>query len=181
MIEGKDAIDIVSVIGAEIQLHQCGSRFKASCPFHEEKTPSFMVVPDSQKFHCFGCGAHGDVVDFIQMRHGLSFQDALKHLGLRPGAIDDARKRQIDRKKKAFSEYERWERDYCNQIGKLIRDSYDALAELTKEDFNLYGSFLHGLFVWEYHLWLMVHGDKEDKFNLYQELRRGRIRSESRA
>jgi DNA primase len=60
-------------------------RRKALCPFHDERTPSFIVSQARQTFHCFGCGAHGDVITFIMKLKGLSFKDALSYLGMAPG------------------------------------------------------------------------------------------------
>lgn len=73
--------DIVEVISAYTQLKRVGSRYQALCPLHNDrKTPSFSVSPDKQLFHCFGCGAGGNVIHFIQRRENLDFMDALKLL-----------------------------------------------------------------------------------------------------
>ena len=57
--------DIVEIIGARVQLKKAGREYKACCPFHDEKTPSFWVSPDKQFYHCFGCGAHGTALGFL--------------------------------------------------------------------------------------------------------------------
>ncbi len=73
--------DIVEVISAYTQLKRVGSRYQALCPLHNDrKTPSFSVSPDKQLFHCFGCGAGGNVIHFIQRKENLDFMDALKLL-----------------------------------------------------------------------------------------------------
>jgi DNA primase len=64
--EVRSRNDIADVIGSYLSLKNAGTRFKANCPFHKEKTPSFTVSPDRQIYHCFGCGAGGDVIRFIQ-------------------------------------------------------------------------------------------------------------------
>lgn len=77
--------DIVEIIGARVALKKSGREFKACCPFHNEKTPSFWVSPDKQFYHCFGCGAHGTVVGFLMQYEKLSFIEALEDLAQRAG------------------------------------------------------------------------------------------------
>lgn len=74
------ANDIVEVISQFVPLKRAGRNFKACCPFHQEKTPSFMVQPEKQLFHCFGCQAGGDVFSFLMKYENLSFPEALKML-----------------------------------------------------------------------------------------------------
>ena len=61
----QDRLDIVEVVGGYIPLKRAGRHYKATCPFHTEKTPSFMVNPAKQIFHCFGCGVGGDAISFV--------------------------------------------------------------------------------------------------------------------
>jgi len=81
----KEASDIVDVIGRHLELKRSGSTYKALCPFHQEKTPSFTVNPARQIFHCFGCDTGGDVIRFIMLYEGLPFVDSLKKLALQSG------------------------------------------------------------------------------------------------
>jgi DNA primase len=77
--------DIVGLVNAHVTLRRVGNTFKACCPFHKEKTPSFHVNPTRQTYHCFGCGAHGDVFKFLMMQDGLAFMDAVRLLAERAG------------------------------------------------------------------------------------------------
>ncbi len=77
--------DIIDVIGARVQLKKAGKEYKACCPFHDEKSPSFTVVPDKQFYHCFGCGAHGTALGFLMEYDHLSFVEAIEDLAARLG------------------------------------------------------------------------------------------------
>jgi len=77
--------DIVEIIGARVPLKKSGREYKACCPFHSEKSPSFWVSPDKQFYHCFGCGAHGTVVGFLMQYEKLGFLDAVTELAERAG------------------------------------------------------------------------------------------------
>src|ERR1700759_1326428 len=77
--------DIVEVIGLRVPLKKAGREYKACCPFHGEKTPSFWVSPDKQFYHCFGCGAHGTAVGFLMAYDRLSFPEAIEELATRYG------------------------------------------------------------------------------------------------
>ena len=76
----KTSIDIVDVVGSYIELKKSGANFKANCPFHGEKTPSFVVSPQKQIFHCFGCGVGGDSVKFVMEIEKLSYPEAIEKL-----------------------------------------------------------------------------------------------------
>ncbi|HEX6134590.1 MAG TPA: DNA primase [Longimicrobiales bacterium] len=77
--------DIVEVVGEQVPLKRAGKDFRALCPFHHEKTPSFYVVPRGGFYKCFGCGESGDVFTFLMKRGGLAFHDAVRELGKKYG------------------------------------------------------------------------------------------------
>jgi len=80
-IEGlKARLDIVDVVGGYIELRKAGANFKGVCPFHDEKTPSFVVSPQKQIYHCFGCGAGGDSIKFVMEHDKLSYPEAIEKL-----------------------------------------------------------------------------------------------------
>ncbi len=83
--EIKSKIDIVDLIQEYLPLKQSGANFKARCPFHEEKTPSFMVNREKQFYHCFGCHESGDIFTFIQKMENIDFLEALKILANKAG------------------------------------------------------------------------------------------------
>jgi len=81
----KEKVDIVQVISQYVSLQKSGSGYKGLCPFHSEKTPSFHVNPVLKFYHCFGCGASGDVIKFVQEIEHLSFRDAVMRLARQVG------------------------------------------------------------------------------------------------
>jgi DNA primase len=92
MDELKSRADIVSVVSEHVVLKKVGRSHKGLCPFHKEKSPSFTVRADPPVFHCFGCGVGGDVVEFVKLKEGLSFKDAIESLARRFGVtIPDSR------------------------------------------------------------------------------------------
>ena len=85
----KSRLSIVDVVSSRVQLRQAGSAWKACCPFHKEKTPSFTVNPSTGFYKCFGCGEAGDIFTFLMKNDGMSFMDALKTLAERCGVTVD--------------------------------------------------------------------------------------------
>ncbi len=93
-----DRLDLAELIGSRITLKKAGANYKACCPFHDEKTPSFNVRPDKGFYHCFGCGAHGDAISFIREFEGIGFTEAVEELAKRAGLevpYDKAAKQEI--------------------------------------------------------------------------------------
>ncbi len=81
----REQANIVEVVSAYVRLLPAGRNYKALCPFHQEKTPSFYVSPEKGLWHCFGCGAGGDVIDFVQRIEGLTFPEAVAKLARQLG------------------------------------------------------------------------------------------------
>src|ERR1700730_3649523 len=77
--------DIVEVVGSQFKLERAGKENRACCPFHSEKTPSFTVNAQKRFFHCFGCGKHGNALDFLMQHGGLGFREAVADLARRAG------------------------------------------------------------------------------------------------
>ncbi|AKM81358.1 MAG: primase protein [Candidatus Pacebacteria bacterium GW2011_GWF2_38_9] len=111
--EVKDATNIVEIIGERIKLDSAGINFKACCPFHNEKTPSFFVNPGLQRYRCFGCGANGDTLDFLQNFEGVTFYEALKTLADRAGiALKEFQKSKDDEEREKLIEILSFAKEY---------------------------------------------------------------------
>lgn len=85
LAEIRSTADIVDVVSARVFLKKAGKDYSGLCPFHAEKTPSFTVSPDKQIYHCFGCGAGGDVFDFVMAYEGITFPEAVQALARQYG------------------------------------------------------------------------------------------------
>ncbi|KUK83225.1 MAG: DNA primase, partial [Petrotoga mobilis] len=83
--EIKSKVDIVDFVNSYLSLSKSGKNYTALCPFHAEDTPSFYIFPETQTFHCFGCGAHGDVITFLEKYEQISFLDALRKIATYAG------------------------------------------------------------------------------------------------
>ena len=120
----KERLDIVDLVSGHVTLSRTGQNFKARCPFHDERTPSFTVSPTKQLFHCFGCGASGDAVTFFMKVSGLSFPDAIRELGRRAGVeIPDARNAEESR--------EGQERRRLEDVNEAARDHFTNVLKET--------------------------------------------------
>jgi len=78
--EVKNKLAVVDVVGESVTLKKAGTTYKGLCPFHGEKTPSFVVTPQRETWHCFGCGLGGDIFSFVMQRDGVTFPEALRTL-----------------------------------------------------------------------------------------------------
>lgn len=94
--EIRNRVDIVELISSYVTLKRTGASYKGLCPFHEEKTPSFSVIPKLQRYHCFGCHEKGDAFSFVMKMENLSFPEAMKRLADRVGIRYEPRARSAE-------------------------------------------------------------------------------------
>ncbi len=102
--EIKGKLPVADVVGETVALKRAGTIHKGLCPFHAEKTPSFIVTPERETWHCFGCGEHGDIFTFVMRRDGLEFREALSRLAERAGVELNTRSAGEDRRRKRLRE-----------------------------------------------------------------------------
>jgi DNA primase len=140
----KEATDIVELIASFVPLSKVGSRFRALCPFHHEKTPSFYVNPQSQFYHCFGCHKGGDAFDFVCEREQLTFAEALEMLAKRAGVnIERQSHEHSGRRDRLRALLEaasrRFQEHLAGQQGRAARDylARRNIATKTVQDFGL--------------------------------------------
>ncbi len=99
-----ERVDIVSLISRHVELKKSGREFKGRCPFHQEKTPSFYVVPEKRFYFCHGCRASGDAVSFVQRYLGKTFVDAVKDLAREVGVDIEAAQDPASRERQQIKE-----------------------------------------------------------------------------
>jgi DNA primase len=136
----KDRLSINDVVGQYVKLERSGSNFRARCPFHSERTPSFFISPARGTYHCFGCGVGGDIFTFIQEVEGLDFKGALKVLAERAGVplVYEAAERK-DERERLHSLMEEATLFFQKRIDSLPDvGSYLAQRGLTKETLSAF-------------------------------------------
>lgn len=169
--------DIFNILQAEgVELKQRGKYFWGLCAFHPEKTPSFCINPERQRWKCFGCGEQGDVVDFVMRLKGISFPYALQYLGIRGDSPvrtnpQEAKRRELVKKFNSWcSNYSKYicERlRLCNHIDALVKTPEDLELEGISEMYLLRDMYL-------YHLSVLTNETDESRYQLYKEVRYGR-------
>ena len=104
--ELRSRITLSDVIRKHVRLTRAGREFKGCCPFHNEKTPSFYVNDDKQFYHCFGCGAHGSVIDYVMRHDNLSFPESVEAIAMTVGMqVPKSAPEDIEKAKKEKSLY----------------------------------------------------------------------------
>ena len=162
MVDGKpDLIETLAREGIELR------RGWGLCPFHADKHPSMKINRDRQTFHCFGCGAHGDVINFIQKLHNLDFKDALRYLGMKPGkpAPIDPKMR---RKRELLADFEQWRRDKYNDACDFYNDIWHVLrACKDMEKISQHAPMIHQLSQIENEILVLSEGNHAEQYELY--------------
>jgi DNA primase len=102
--EIKSKLPVIDVVGETVALKRAGSVYKGLCPFHAEKTPSFIVTPDRESWRCFGCGEGGDIFTFLMRRDGIDFREALSRLAEKAGVELSAQTAKEDRHRRRLRE-----------------------------------------------------------------------------
>lgn len=126
--EIRSRCNIVDVVSPLVSIKRAGSNYKGCCPFHKEKTPSFVVSETKQIFTCFGCGKSGDVIKFIQEYYNLSFPEAVRRLAAQYGIeIDDSYERQSKKKEGYFAINKTAARFFFDAFTKKANPGYDYM------------------------------------------------------
>jgi DNA primase len=142
----RSSTDIVEVLSDYIPLKKAGQNYKGLCPFHPEKTPSFIVSPSKQLYHCFGCGVGGDVVNFLVRYENLSFPEAIRVLAKKAGIKIEVRPtdKKIKTERESLLKINKEAEDYFHRIllgpsGKTARGYLlkRGIKEKTIKDFKL--------------------------------------------
>jgi DNA primase len=130
----KEKLDITEVLGTYLKIEKAGANFKARCPFHNEKTPSFFISPDRNSYYCFGCGVKGDIFSFVQEYESVDFREALKILADRAGIELENR----PMKKDSHSDrlYKILE-DATSYFESKLKDNSEALLYLKKRGLKI--------------------------------------------
>ncbi|HEX7224800.1 MAG TPA: DNA primase [Candidatus Limnocylindria bacterium] len=144
MAEIKSKLPAVDVVGETVALKRAGTIYKGLCPFHGEKTPSFIVTPDRETWHCFGCGEHGDIFTFLMRRDGVEFREALARLAEKAGVELSERTAREDRRRKrlrdALESAIAWYREVLNQAHQAERArAYLAERGFTEDTLERFG------------------------------------------
>ena len=144
--EIKSRLNIVDIVGEYVRLTKAGSHWKGICPFHNEKSPSFMVNEEKQIFHCFGCAKGGDVFSFVQEIESMEFREVLKILAEKAGVqleeykgghVTDNKKRIMEALELAtkFYETQLWKGSGKEKIMQYLKDR--GLNDESIQNFRL--------------------------------------------
>jgi len=140
----REACDVVEIVGEHVSLKKSGQNFKGLCPFHSERTPSFTVSPAKQVYHCFGCGAGGNVISFVMQAENLSFVEAVRALAQKKGIELPRERCETDSLTASLLSAAEYAANFYNKLlaspaGKKAREYLDTrgVAQNTQEEFSL--------------------------------------------
>lgn len=173
-ISSIDKPDIVKALEREgVVLLQRGNVFWASCPLHNESTPSFKVDPGRQTFYCFGCHRHGDVITFVRERHGLSFKEAVKYLGMETNVPEPALIAEARERRELILAFRTWEKAKRDELAALLRACRQVIASkkpLSSEPEIEALALLQGEVDYAEYIYDILCGrDDRDKYELFEE------------
>ena len=136
--ELRQRLDASQVVGRRVKLVRKGREFSGLCPFHKEKTPSFTVNDEKSFYHCFGCGAHGDIVRFTMETEGLSFPESVERLAAAAGMVmpvDTPEQRQAVEKAKGLlmAVHRVEEEEAFGTLRKLAMDKHRSLGDTARD------------------------------------------------
>lgn len=137
--EIRNRCDVVDIISEYVHLKPAGKGFKGLCPFHEEKTPSFMVSPEKQLFHCFGCGEGGNVFNFLMKYEKLSFFEAVKMLAQKSGVplpVDEEKENILHKKKERLYKLNNLVANYYRECLFRTNQGKKVINYFKKRGFN---------------------------------------------
>ncbi|MDB5204057.1 MAG: dnaG [Candidatus Taylorbacteria bacterium] len=130
----KERLGIIDVIASYIDVEKSGSNFKAKCPFHHEKTPSFYISPERQSYYCFGCAVKGDIFTFVQEFEGVDFVTSLKMLADRAGVvIEKFEKNEVQNNASIYDILEETTKFFQNNL----KDNNEALIYIKKRNLSI--------------------------------------------
>ncbi len=130
--EIKAKLDIVDIVSEYLSLKAAGSNFRGLCPFHNEKTPSLMVSPDKQIWHCFGCGKGGDLISFVMGIEGLDFIEALKFLAPRAGVTIEDKNFSDNSQKNRLLQIMELSRKYYHFVLKSAKANQETIKKIKE-------------------------------------------------
>jgi len=162
--------DLVPILQREgVELMRKGRALWARCPLHQDKTPSFKVAPHLQTWRCFGCGAGGDVISFIQAKRKISFSEALAVLGIKANKQYKPDPTEF-RKRELVKVFRLWCRNHAIALAMDLRTLRGIVAGIrTPEDLERRAWAYHEIPTIEYRLDLLQYGSDEAKYRLQKE------------
>jgi len=170
-IKGVDLAAVVEKTG--VALRPGGDRYSAICPLHADNDPSFFIYPNNT-FHCFGCGEHGDAVDYVRKLYGFNFQDAVRYLGLENKPLSSKQVKQIKQKQSRHFYLIHRESELIFTFTHLIQGTRKLIESgFIKgiEELEQVAPLLHQLPAWRHYRMILCVGSQDEKEKLIEYLK----------